>query len=90
MYGLDAAEEDDGHLALVAPAMQGVSLGLVPGRWAAERLPFLARAPPWVPGSGEQPLFRKWREAAARLKNAPAEKTKAGMVRSVLWPGAGH
>ncbi len=56
----------------------------VPGRYYVEFLPFLRHIPGWVPGAGFQKDFAEWRHAAEWVRNVMAERTKEGMVRTVL------
>ena len=87
VYGFDAAEENDSVLELVNVALEGISIGLVPGKFMAAFFPFLRHIPTWFPGANAHRLFRKWQDAAAELKNAPFVRVKEEMVSHRIIPG---
>ncbi|KAH9929053.1 cytochrome P450 [Epithele typhae] len=83
LYGIEVeAGDPDGYVAAVGAALEGVSQGMVPGRFAVEYLPFLKTAPAWVPGSGEQRMFKKWQAAGDVLKQKPFGFVKREMTNS--------
>ncbi|KAI0697650.1 cytochrome P450 [Cerioporus squamosus] len=71
LYDIDAAEDNDPYISNVDAALEGVSQGLVPGKYMVEFLPFLRHVPAWVPGAGFQRQLAKWRAAGVALKNEP-------------------
>ena len=87
VYGFDAAEENDSVLELVNVALEGVSIGLAPGKFMAAFFPILRYIPTWFPGAHSQRLFRKWQDASAELTNAPFVRMKEEMVSDRVISG---
>ncbi|RDX45826.1 cytochrome P450 [Lentinus brumalis] len=81
LYDIQVLDEDDEYLNMVESVLEGISEGLVPGRYLVEVLPFLRYVPDWFPGAGFKKRFLTWRTAAHELMNAPAEHVKETMER---------
>ena len=80
IYGIDVVEKDDPHISEVDAALEGLSLGLVPGKYWVEFLPFLRHVPAWVPGAGFQKQFSAWRASALAMKNDTFAYVKPSLV----------
>ena len=74
-------------MALVEDAQEGIALGLVPGRFLVQFLPFLRHVPAWLPGAGFKRLSNKWRAAARSAKDVPFEEVKRALVSRVHYDG---
>ncbi|RPD61603.1 cytochrome P450 [Lentinus tigrinus ALCF2SS1-7] len=81
IYDIDAAEKDDQYISKVDATLEGLSQGLVPGKYMVEFLPFLRHLPAWVPGAGFQKDFARWRAAGLALKNEPFAYVKQSLDR---------
>ncbi|KAI0752766.1 cytochrome P450 [Daedaleopsis nitida] len=81
LYDIDAAEKEDKYIGIIDTAQEGVSQGLVPGRFLVEFFPILRYVPAWVPGAGYQKMFAKWQAAGHALKTLPFCALKAAMSR---------
>ena len=84
MFDIDVAEENDEYTAQVDAALEGFSLGLVPGKFLVGAIPWLRYVPSFFPGAGFQKQFAKWREGSSALRNMPFAYVKEAMVRSVI------
>ena len=67
VYGIDVAERGDRIIEVIDTAMEGVSVGLTPGAFLVEYLPFLRHVPEWLPGAGFQKKLRRWRDASHEM-----------------------
>ncbi|KAI0667766.1 CyP450 monooxygenase [Trametes maxima] len=81
VYGIDIAEHGDKIVDTVETAMEGVALGMAPGAFLVEYLPFLRHIPQWVPGAGFQNKLTKWRDASHAMVDLPFEEAKVIMRR---------
>ncbi|KAI0647812.1 CyP450 monooxygenase [Trametes meyenii] len=84
VYGIDVAEHGDKIIDTVEMAMEGVALGMTPGAFLVEYLPFLRYVPQWVPGAGFQKKLTKWRDASHTMVDLPFEEAKSTMRRDPL------
>ena len=82
VYGIEVAERGDKIVDTVELAMEGVALGLTPGAFLVEYLPFLRYVPEWLPGAGFQKRLRRWRDASHTMVDLPFEEAKMAMVSS--------
>ncbi|KAI0662177.1 CyP450 monooxygenase [Cubamyces menziesii] len=82
VYGIEVAERGDKIVDTVELAMEGVALGLTPGAFLVEYLPFLRYVPEWLPGAGFQKRLRRWRDASHTMVDLPFEEAKMAMTRS--------
>ncbi|KAG9564067.1 putative cytochrome P450, partial [Aureobasidium melanogenum] len=63
--------KNDPLVDLVDEAMEQFSEAVVPGRWMVDVLPFLAKVPSWVPGTGFQKTAAAWRQTLSDVANVP-------------------
>ena len=80
MYGIGLTEDHDAYASTFDVSSEGISQGLVPGKYIVEVLPFLKSVPKWIPGFGFQADFERWRAAVNDVKNVPFAHTKEAMV----------
>ncbi|KAI1782833.1 cytochrome P450 [Ganoderma leucocontextum] len=81
VYGIGLTEDHGRYAATFDVSSEGVSQGLVPGKYIVDLFPFLKHVPKWVPGFSWQADFERWRGAAHDVKNVPFASTKEGMAR---------
>ncbi|KAI1794923.1 cytochrome P450 [Ganoderma leucocontextum] len=79
VYGIDVAEHGDTIIEVIDTAMEGVAVGLTPGAFLVEYLPFLRHIPEWLPGAGFQKKLRRWRDASHEMVEMPFAQAKATM-----------
>ncbi|KAI8994236.1 CyP450 monooxygenase [Trametes punicea] len=79
VYGIEVAEHGDKIVETVDLAMEGVALGLTPGAFLVEYLPFLRHVPAWVPGAGFQKRLARWRNASHAMLDLPFEEAKRAL-----------
>ena len=84
MYGIGLTEDHDAYAATFDVSSEGISQGLVPGKYIVEILPFLRHVPKWVPGFGFQADFERWRAAVNDVKNVPFAYARDAIVSSNL------
>ena len=76
--------EDDGEIHRLAyhvgTAMEGVALGLVPGKYLVEFLPWLRYLPSWFLGPELRTRGPEWRKSVMYMKHVPFEQVKTLMV----------
>ena len=82
VYGIGLTEDHTKYAATFDVSSEGVSQGLVPGKYLVDLLPFLRHIPKWVPGFAWQADFERWRGAVHDVRNIPFAATKEAMVRS--------
>lgn len=70
-YGIDVEDEENETIRVIDDALEGAAQAIVPGKFLVDFFPPLQYVPAWVPGAGFQKSFARWRDASARLKNAP-------------------
>ena len=80
MYGIGLTEDHNEYAATFDVSAEGISQGLVPGKYIVELLPFLKGVPKWVPGFGFQADFERWRAAVSDVKDVPFAHAKDAMV----------
>ncbi|KAI1792480.1 O-methylsterigmatocystin oxidoreductase [Ganoderma leucocontextum] len=81
VYGIGLTEDHDEYAATFDVSSEGISQGLVPGKYIVEMLPILKNVPKWVPGFGFQADFERWRAAVDDVMNIPFAHTREAMAR---------
>ncbi|KAM5532989.1 hypothetical protein V8D89_013331 [Ganoderma adspersum] len=81
VYGIGLTEDHSKYAATFDVSSEGVSQGLVPGKYLVDLLPFLRHVPKWVPGFAWQADFERWRGAVHDVRNVPFASTKEAMAR---------
>ncbi|KAI0770060.1 cytochrome P450 [Fomes fomentarius] len=88
-YGIDVEDEENEIIRVIDDALEGAAQARVPGRFLVDFFPPLQYVPAWVPGAGFQKSFARWRDASARLKNAPFVQRNTAFTENVVhWPHA--
>ena len=84
MFGIEAAEGSDKYTLNISKALEGLSAGMVPGKWFVETFPILRYIPAWMPGAGFKQNFKNWREGALAATDETFAFVKDAMVNSWL------
>ncbi|KAI0712382.1 O-methylsterigmatocystin oxidoreductase [Earliella scabrosa] len=71
VYGIDAKDEHDPTIDLIAAAIDAVTPAVVPGSYLVDALPFLRYVPAWFPGAGFQKQFATFRKSNDRIQDVP-------------------
>ncbi|KAL7280118.1 hypothetical protein ACG7TL_006535 [Trametes sanguinea] len=81
VYGIEVADHGDKLIDTIDAAMEGVALGLTPGAFLVEYLPFLRYIPQWFPGAGFQKPLARWYQASHEMVDLPFQEAKTVMTR---------
>ncbi|KAF8523760.1 cytochrome P450 [Hysterangium stoloniferum] len=73
VYGFDVQLEDDPHVEITEQFTTGVMLGVNPGRFLVNVIPWLRYAPSWVPGNKFKAHTKEVREVSEKLIRVPFE-----------------
>ncbi|OCH93697.1 cytochrome P450 [Obba rivulosa] len=71
VYGIEAAEGEDEHIATAERALHGVEEAFNPGSFWVDFLPFLKYVPAWMPGAVFQKKAAEWRVDCVAMKRKP-------------------
>ena len=80
VYGIDAKDEHDPTIDLIAAAIDAVTPAVVPGSYLVDALPFLRYVPAWFPGAGFQKQFATFRKSNERIQDVPYSLRKVDGV----------
>ncbi|EMD39046.1 hypothetical protein CERSUDRAFT_93086 [Gelatoporia subvermispora B] len=70
-YGIEVAERDDEHIAVVERALEGAAEGFTPGAFWVDLLPILKYVPSWIPGAGWKRKAERWNVDTTATKKTP-------------------
>lgn len=87
IYDNDIETEIEEQMIRVDMTQEGVSQGLVPGKYIVDILPFIRHLPSWFLGAELRVKSREWQSAANDLKNIPYNRVIEEMVRTVRFLG---
>lgn len=80
VYGIDIEDMDDENVQLAEMSMKGLGLGLIPGAYWVEYLPFLRHIPNWFPGAAFHKIADKYRPYVEGMLEKPYESVLRAMV----------
>ena len=80
IYDNDMEAEIEEQMIRVAVTQDGVSQGLVPGKYLVDIFPSLRRLPSYFLGAELRVKSRGWRDAATNLKDIPYKRVLNEMV----------
>ena len=89
IYGVDIKDLNHEYVLLSQKAMEGLSLGHIPGAHWVEFFPSLSWIPSWVPGSKFKKLAEKYRPAVDDMIRKPFERVQNELV-SILHVSSGE
>lgn len=81
VYDNDIEAEIEEQMIRVDVTQDGVSQGLVPGKYLVDIFPFIRHLPSYFLGPELRVKSREWRDAATKLKNIPYNRVLNEMVR---------
>ena len=84
IYGVDIKDLDHEYVRSSQIAMEGLSLGTIPGVHWIEFFPSLSWIPSWVPGATFKKIAEKYRPSVDDMVRKPFEDVRNGVV-SVLY-----
>ena len=80
IYDNDIEAEIEEQMVRVDVTQDGVSQGLVPGKYLVDIFPSLRRLPSYFLGAELRVKSREWRDAATNLKDIPYKRVLNEMV----------
>ncbi|TFK92563.1 O-methylsterigmatocystin oxidoreductase [Polyporus arcularius HHB13444] len=86
IYDNDVESEIEEQMIRVQMTQDGISQGLVPGKYLVEFFPFIRHLPSWFLGAELRVKSTEWRNAANDLKNIPYNRVIEEMVRTAQNP----
>ena len=82
VYDNDVDTDIENNMNWVDEYQDGISQGLVPGKFLVEFLPFLRRLPSYFLGPELRKKTPMWRNAEKALRSVAFERVKEEMVRT--------
>ncbi|KAK7678460.1 hypothetical protein QCA50_018520 [Cerrena zonata] len=85
-YNLDITDLRDEYVVMAQKALEGVSLGTVPGKFWVEFFPILRHIPSWVPGNSAGKMADHYKPIVEFMRNKPFDEIKQGMMNGNVVP----
>ncbi|KAK7678470.1 hypothetical protein QCA50_018530 [Cerrena zonata] len=86
MYNLDITDLRDEYVVAAQKALEGVSLGSVPGKFWVEFLPILRHIPSWVPGNYAGKMAEHYKPVVEFMRSKPFDGIKQDMINGNVPP----
>ncbi|THU83987.1 cytochrome P450 [Dendrothele bispora CBS 962.96] len=85
-YGIDVLPSNDPYVEAAENALESLGLGIAPGAFLVESLPFLKYVPEWMPGAGFKRKAKNWARYSRIMREMPFDAAKQEIVSGTAKP----